>query len=263
MRWILNDNMFANITTVYQDEIFVDMNINAGFRTIDPDTDMGLLKTHPHDFVAQTSSLRQQWELLPSLGEFPDYTTGFEPIALIHKIGRYEIRITNINNPNVSLSDIDNESVKFHTKSNKEEYFNFDIEVRRQGFIVSKTINNAKILPVTDSTEIYRANLVGNWKSEDRFTSTGGFAGTTYYTLQSDGVCIMTKVVSAMIDENGVTTEGAPFYPNVESRWLIYYRSDVNRYLLDANFVVSFYLSYPVESIIVNSQAYIRTVTRD
>lgn len=142
LNWILDDRMFDNITTVYPDEEFVDMNINAGFRPLNPAKDAYISSEMSH-FFNQMASLKSRWVLLPFLGYFPEYQSTLVPVTLTTS----EISISQISNSNVKIGDRDGETIKFNTTSTSNEYFSYRITTEKQGFFETKEVIGAKVGP--------------------------------------------------------------------------------------------------------------------
>lgn len=236
-KWILNENLFDKVETVYADEAFTDMNIQASYRPIDPVKDEHF-SSNIDNFFLQVSSLRYKWNILTFLGPFPDYNKDVVPIRLQTD----EIIISNISKPDeISIADRDGESVKFNNKTDQDVYFSFDILAKREGFFRTKTAVYVKVEADADSTAIYHAAVIGNWKTTTNVISSGELYYTTYETILANGIALRTSQVSAQ----GVEYT---FDPPTEYGWSITHNS-TGYYWIFAG-VTSKRLTYPLTQMI-------------
>ena len=179
MNWIFDDRLFDNIITVYPDEEFIDLNINAGFRPLNPNKDEGI-DPEVRLFIERMNDLRSKWNLLPFLGYFPDYQYSFESLEL----NTSDITITQISNSKVIIGDRSGERIKFNTTSDQSESFSYEIKAQKQGFFSSTTVYG-RVNPVSE-LERYRASIIGNWRI-DSYDRNGVLYYVQHKTLAADG----------------------------------------------------------------------------
>ncbi|PKB15011.1 hypothetical protein [Flavobacterium sp. 5] len=212
-KWILSDEIFKNIQTVFTDDVDTDLNLNGKFRTISPDyKDNILLNKEPIFFFDRIKSTHMTWQLFPFLGSFPDYVNDEEAIGLSY----WDVEISDISNPNVKYIGRGGEIspyIKFKSLSgNEEETFSYKITVRKQGFIEEKTVNNAKLMIATDSLAIYKAAVVGNWTMTWHDSSSQSQDQIDKFTFNSDGDGIYYWMKSAGSASGQSIDPGSPVY---------------------------------------------------
>lgn len=150
MTWIFRDELFDNIETVYPDEVFIDLKINAGFRTLDPVKDKSL-DPWITELIREMEDLKRKWAQLPLMGAFPAYQHKLQPVELKSE----EWKITDISNNKVIVADKDGEKVKFNATSNQVESFAYWISATKQGFNTAAKKVNAEVR--------YINRLLGTW----------------------------------------------------------------------------------------------------
>jgi hypothetical protein len=96
------------------------------------------------------SDLKYYWDRLPFLGAFPPYVNAEEPTSLSEVIGSEDISVTNVSANAQHIGPIQylngNADVKFKTISGLTESFSFTLNFEKDGFIVTKRIENATLI---------------------------------------------------------------------------------------------------------------------
>jgi hypothetical protein len=153
--WIFSEELFNNINTEFSNESYADLNLDAGFRTLNSGD--GDATPNTGKFIKSLSSLNNYWEKVSSLfGKLPPFQTIKNNVTLT----KDEITISNISNPNVQYQGNIGQSVRFKSLSGNEEIFNYKITVSKEGFVEEKTMAG-KIL-AAESIEISSITVFPN-----------------------------------------------------------------------------------------------------
>lgn len=138
--WIFRDELFNNLKAEFAHGSMTDLNVLAGFRTMNETDGSATPKTGA--FISAYTSLKSGWDKLSGLfGNLPSFTQGNKEVTLTAS----EITIDQISNPYVKLVGQQGESAKFETTSGKEETFTYRIRAEKEGFVEEKTAS-AKVL---------------------------------------------------------------------------------------------------------------------
>lgn len=199
--WIFSKGLFITVTKQFASESNTDLQLDSKFHsisTVDADVNYGT-----GFFINSMASLSVYWNKLTAVfGIMPTYKNNEGPATLISG----DISISNISNSNVQLISQSGEQVKFKSLSGNEETFNYHIKVVKEGFVEEETLN-AKVLAVTDSTEIYKASAIGKYL----ITPSDPANSRTYCELLADGAAKYT------VFDNPSWSDGTVF----NARWNI------------------------------------------
>jgi len=134
--WILTQATFETVADAFSSENEVSLNIDPQFRTISS-TDNSISEETGF-FISSFNSLQSYWNRLTALfGNNQNYQSTTEIIELEND----EITITNISNSDVELISQNGQLVKFKNNTYDDLDFTFDVQVNKEGFTKSKTIN--------------------------------------------------------------------------------------------------------------------------
>ena len=174
-KWIIDERMYNGVPTTYNNEEYTPLNLNPTVRTINPSEDV-FLNLSDIRLFDNISDLKFNWDRLPFLGAFPPYVDAEEPTSFNIDLGLLALEVTNVS-PNVELlttatgitaNDVD---LKFKTISGLTESFSFTLNFEKDGFLVTKRIENATLIgnscgnltSITDNEgNIYPVVSIGN-----------------------------------------------------------------------------------------------------
>ena len=185
-KWIIDERMYNGVPTTYNNEEYTPLNLNPTVRTINPSEDV-FLNLSDIRLFDNISDLKFNWDRLPFLGAFPPYVNAEEPTSFNIDLGLLALEVTNVS-PNVELlttatgitaNDVD---LKFKTISGLTETFSFTLNFEKDGFLVTKRIENATLIgggcgtttSMTDASgNEYPVVQIGNqcWTKENLRTS--------------------------------------------------------------------------------------------
>jgi hypothetical protein len=192
--WILNENIFDNIQTVYPDEEYVNLNLQPNLRPLDQNKDRGISMS-VDKFFDKMRSLRAKWYQLPFLPRLPEYQSGSESITLKQK----DVTISIYPDyKNVRLWDWDGTEIKFSSSTDQEEKFTYLISTELKGYFKNHAKEVSGKVTVIDWLTLYRtsiaensSNLSGNWICDNYF---GGVFGVRQYKrFMPDGSVLLVK----------------------------------------------------------------------
>lgn len=173
-KWIIDERMYNGVPTTYNNEEYTPLNLNPTVRTINPSEDV-FLNLSDIRLFDNISDLKFNWDRLPFLGAFPPYVDAEEPTSLSEVIGSEDISVTNVSANAQHIGPIQylngNADVKFKTISGLTESFSFTLNFEKDGFLVTKRIENATLIgnscgnltSITDNEgNIYPVVSIGN-----------------------------------------------------------------------------------------------------
>jgi len=147
-KWIIDERMYNGVPTTYNNEEYTPLNLNPTVRTINPSEDV-FLNLSDIKLFDNISDLKYYWDRLPFLGAFPPYVNVEEPTSLSEVIGSEDISVTNVSANAQHIGPIQylngNADVKFKTISGLTETFSFTLNFEKDGFLVTKRIENATL----------------------------------------------------------------------------------------------------------------------
>lgn len=174
--WIFTKGLFLYVTKDFLSDVSTDTKLDAKFRTLsNTDTDVNSGTSY---FIGAMSSLTEYWNKLSAIfGRSPSYKNNEKSVSL----STSDISISNISNSKVQLVSQSGEQLKFKSLSGKEETFNYDIRVTKEGFIEEKSLN-AKVLAVP-AIDIVNVTIIPN-----KFfpNETSGFVHSNSIDLEID-----------------------------------------------------------------------------
>lgn len=189
--WILTQATFSVVADEFSSESEASLNITPDFRSINSNDNE--ISQETGFFITSLNTLNDYWNQLTALfGSTINYQETSENIDFDNNTD--QITITNITNSNVELESLDGQNVTFKSLSGNDENFSFDIEVTKEGFTETTTMNANVIIPVFDFT--------GNWQLS--YYSASVNLGVDYLHQQQRFTC----------DVSGYASTSETRYPN-------------------------------------------------
>lgn len=183
--WILTQATFEVIVDEFSSESETSLNVTPNFRSMNSN-DSGI-SSETGIFITSLNSLNVYWNQLIALFGSPiNYQDTSENIDFDDNTD--QIAITNISNSNVELESLNGQNVTFKSLSGNDESFSFDVEITKEGFTETTTINANINIPVFDFTgswqlSYYAADVnlgVDYLHQQERFTcDASGYASTS------------------------------------------------------------------------------------
>lgn len=218
--WILTQETFSVIADEFSSESEVSLNVTPNFRSMNSE-DSGISEEIGY-FINSLNTLNSYWSQLSALfGNTLSYQDTSENVDFDKNSD--QITITNISNSNVELESQNGQDVTFKSLSGNDESFSFDIEITKEGFTESTTVN-ANVI-VTDFE--YQGVWVLNWINE----SDGSFSQDNRFTFDANGESTVSEVNYGNGWQNSSNTWSLSYDSNILSLrnnyWGITYDFDV------------------------------------
>jgi hypothetical protein len=143
--WILTQATFSVVADEFSSESEASLNVTPDFRSINSN-DTGISEETGF-FITSLNTLNSYWNQLTTLFGSPiNYQETSVNLDFVNN--NDQITITNISNSNVELVSLNGQNVKFKSLSGNDESFSFDVEVTKEGFTETTTVNANVTSPV-------------------------------------------------------------------------------------------------------------------
>ncbi|WP_418511458.1 hypothetical protein [Corallibacter sp.] len=136
--WILTQETFLDVLEEFNSESEASLNVTPNFRSMNSN-DSGISQETGF-FITSLNTLNGYWTQLTALFGNPiNYQETSENVYFDSNSD--QITITNISNSNVELESLSGQNVSFKSLSGDDESFSFDVEITKEGFSETTTIN--------------------------------------------------------------------------------------------------------------------------
>lgn len=199
--WILTQATFSVIVDEFASESEVSLNVTPDFRSMNSSDSEVSQETS--FFITSLNSLNTYWNQLTVLfGGTIGYQDTSENVDFDNNTD--QISISNISNSNVELVSVNGQNLKFKSLSGNDESFSFDVEITKEGFTETTTVNaNVNIVDFE-----FTGNWILTWYTDDTRTV---ISQSSVFVFQNGGNGLETTVTpanGAPYDVNRTWTQG-------------------------------------------------------